>query len=717
MNGTKIGNKNNVRPFPIYKIEYIFKYSDYLTTLRSLKLNKRLANEVKKTNIYKILYLLNIELNKNTSNLSLNYILFNNAAIMCDIVMNILSNFNNKEDFFDIIYLFIGKWIYRKYLSFIYRDKELIQENGEIIRITKKPNIKMCNLLLMTEGSKYFFSSLIYLNDNMIKYIDLSNNYIKGTEFIHKMCLSKKYFFKLQTLNISNNQINDDTLRNFLLFFENVKLENLILSNNKITSKGCKSLSDFFHKTETLLHIDLSFNLLDLEAAKYLSDLISNLNKFVEINFEGNNIAMEGTKLIMDGLMLNKNLNLQVLNVSNTRFGVDGAKFLSNFLKEVHCRISNLNLSENKIEGLGSKYICSSLLHNKYLKELNLKGNAINSFDKLGVNSLSELIIINKVIENLNLSSNSFDDKSIYFISNSIRMNNTLKILVLDNNRMQDKGSIYLAESFKYNHSIKELSVRNNINFSLKPFILDVLNFNSHAYNQNSISSNMNLPLSIKFSKLVKVDLSNNLFNCDDIKHICNLIAENTYFLKDLNLSENKIGAEGAQHLAELFTSKNIIIESLILSNNDLESEGALFIKNIIQSSKFLRILKLDSNHLGWVGVEMLLEGFKYNTISNLNHLNLKRNFISDKGIYFINNLIKNDEVYSNQIKEIDLSSNGITDEGLRSLSQALNSNFTLEKIILKDNHLGQKSAVYLLDNLDASDTFDRIELDYEVNK
>ena len=113
----------------------------------------------------------------NISYLPLNYILYNNAAILFEIVKDSYDKSNNNKDEKDIIDLFIGKWFYKNYVSCIYKDKEFVNENGEIIKLNKKLNINISKKLISPEGSKYFFLSLIYLKDN-IKYL-IENKNIK----------------------------------------------------------------------------------------------------------------------------------------------------------------------------------------------------------------------------------------------------------------------------------------------------------------------------------------------------------------------------------------------------------------------------------------------------------------------------------------------------------------------------------------------------------
>ena len=710
-------NKNEVkRPtikkkmFTYLHIQNVIKFLDIDSLLTCLKLNAQFKNETKKCEAFRLIKWLKDDLNACILLLPLNYFLSNSAEKLEETLQEYRYKFRDFRDY-KVIEFYVGKWIYSNYLTHLLKQDNNLNSETDL---KTKVNLNLSNKSISTEGTKHLFSALINFGDCSINLINLSSNRLKLKDFKIINEFSNRIKFKLSKLDISDNELDDTCLINLLNFIEKLNLVSLDLSKNLLVfseiTVDCK-IQNF----RNIKDLNLSYNKLTSESAKYISLLVSNGSHVTDLNLEGNEIEMEGIKLLTDTMIINKDLELLNLNISRNKIGVEGTIYLSALFYKEHCKIMSLDISENKIEGTGARSLCESLVDNKYLEELNLKGNAINSFDQYSVKIMYETLLSNPVLLKINLASNSLDDKSIYFLANSLLKNKTLKILILDNNKISDKGAIYLADSFKKNCSLTEISLMHNINLYIKPFNLDVQYLNNfyNIIGNDSISSNQSLPLVIKFSRIVKLNLSDNLYNCEDLRTICTIIAESNN-LKELNLSSNKIKEVGANYLADLFINSQTTIDTLILSDNDLDEDGAVHIAEIIRNNIHLQVLSVDYNHFGWNGIHALIEGFKNNLCSKIKYLNLKGNYVTDIGVPYITQIIKTGEIYYNQIKELDVSFNDITNDGVKLISMALGTNCSMEKIKLNGNKVDKKGAEYIMEYLSLTDTFDRIEIDYE---
>jgi Ran GTPase-activating protein (RanGAP) involved in mRNA processing and transport len=714
-------NKNEVkRPtikkkmFTYLHIQNVIKFLDIDSLLTCLKLNAQFKNETKKCEAFRLIKWLKDDLNACLLALPLNYFLSNSAEKLVETLQDYKNKFRDLRDY-KVIEYYVGKWIYSNYLTYLQKQDTNFNSEADL----KTPvNLNLSNKSISTEGTKYLFSSLINFGECSINFLNLSSNKfnLKDCKIINGF--SNQIKFKLRKLDVSNNELDDMCLTDLLKFIGNLNLGSLNLSKNLLVFSHSTILCKT-HIFQNIKDLNLSYNKLTPDSAKYISLLVSNGSHLTDLNLEGNELEMEGIKLLTDTMISNKELELLSLNISRNKIGVDGTIYFSRLFNKEHCRIRSLDISENKIEGTGARSLCESLVDNKFLEELNLKGNAINSFDQNSVKIMYETLLSNTVIQKINLASNSIDDKSIYFLANSLLKNKTLKILILDNNKISDKGAIYLADSFKKYCSLTEISLMHNINLHIKPFNLDVQYLNNfyNIIGNDSISSNQSLPLVVKFAGIVKLNLSDNLYNSEDLRTICLLIAESNNNLKELNLSSNKITAEGAHYLADLLINTQTTIRTLILSDNDLDEDGAVHIGEIIKNNIHLQVLCVDYNHLSWNGIHALIEGFKNNASSKIKYLDLKGNYITDIGVPYITQIIKKGEIYYDQIKELDLSCNEITNNGIKLISMALGTNCSLEKIKLSGNKVDKRGAEYLMEYLSLTDTFDRIEIDYqEIN-
>lgn len=81
------------------------------------------------------------------------------------------------------------------------------------------------------------------------------------------------------------------------------------MSNNKITSKGCKIICEFIAKCNSLEELALSNNEIDNEGAKQLVQVLKNKKKFSNIDIDNNKISGQTLTELFNILPL-RNLNL-----------------------------------------------------------------------------------------------------------------------------------------------------------------------------------------------------------------------------------------------------------------------------------------------------------------------------------------------------------------------------------------------------------------------
>jgi len=83
----------------------------------------------------------------------------------------------------------------------------------------------------------------------------------------------------------------------------------LSLSNNNISSKGCKMICEFIAKCQTLEELQLSNNQIDNEGAQELIKVLKNRSNFSNIDIDNNKISGDTLTNLFNLLPL-RNLNL-----------------------------------------------------------------------------------------------------------------------------------------------------------------------------------------------------------------------------------------------------------------------------------------------------------------------------------------------------------------------------------------------------------------------
>ena len=116
----------------------------------------------------------------------------------------------------------------------------------------------------------------------------------------------------IKELNLSGNNIGDDGVAIVIKALSNKKRQSLhvlSLSNNNISSKGCKMICEFIQKCTTLEELQLSNNQIDNEGAQALIKVLKNRSNFSNIDIDNNKISGDTLTNLFNLLPL-RNLNL-----------------------------------------------------------------------------------------------------------------------------------------------------------------------------------------------------------------------------------------------------------------------------------------------------------------------------------------------------------------------------------------------------------------------
>ena len=146
----------------------------------------------------------------------------------------------------------------------------------------------------------------------------------------------------------------------------------------------------------------------------------------------------------------------------------------------------------------------------------------------------------------------------------------------------------------------------------------------------------------------------------------------------NLNLNLNDIHAEGASYIANMLCSSNMV-EHLYLSDNPIGDSGASFISNAVRETTSLKTLNMSECDITSHGAEELSRALAQN--SSLEKLDIGWNDgVGDEGIRHIAEALE----HNKQLKELWIGQCGVTDKGAAYLASALSVNNTLKLL-----HLG----------------------------
>ncbi|XP_064151548.1 NLR family CARD domain-containing protein 3 isoform X9 [Loxodonta africana] len=152
-------------------------------------------------------------------------------------------------------------------------------------------------------------------------------------------------------------------------------------------------------------------------------------------------------------------LYCQSLRLDTNQFQDPVMELLGSVLSGKDCRIQKISLAENQISNKGAKALARSLLVNRSLTALDLRGNSIGP---QGAKALADALKINRTLASLSLQSNAIKDDGAGSIAEALASNRTLCMLCLQKNTIGPVGAQRMADALKQNRSLKELIFSSN---------------------------------------------------------------------------------------------------------------------------------------------------------------------------------------------------------------------------------------------------------------
>jgi Ran GTPase-activating protein (RanGAP) involved in mRNA processing and transport len=290
--------------------------------------------------------------------------------------------------------------------------------------------------------------------------VDLAESHLG----VHSIKIISQLIYKadrISRLNLARNNLGDLGIEILMKAIKNsMSLISLNISSNNITYKGGQIIFEDLSEQQSI--IDLNISSIEGTNRNHLNYLgviniekFFNKNKYIEkLNLSGNSIKDEGFISICKALKDNK--NLEILNISNNDIHSQGLTQGLNLITS--CKITSLNLSQNKLQDTGIKILSNSLQFFPNLCKLNLSycGFEFNGFEYL-IKSLSSF----KTISNLNISGNNLKSKNFEKIRSFLESNSIKNLNIAKCSLGNDSANI-LGDCLSNNETIRKLNISGN---------------------------------------------------------------------------------------------------------------------------------------------------------------------------------------------------------------------------------------------------------------
>ncbi|XP_044184736.1 NLR family CARD domain-containing protein 3-like, partial [Acropora millepora] len=416
----------------------------------------------------------------------------------------------------------------------------------------------------------------------------------------------------------------------------------------------CKCLYEFVGEQEKVKiqskGAEIGFNAVDFSAmgvvpidCPAVMDFVRDAN-VISLTIDFNDVGPLGCKEMQYSLK-DVNCKLTQLDLGNNnlgdqgaagnRIGDQGAAHLSDALKDVNCKLTQLKLYRTLIGEQGAVHLSDAVKDvNCKLTQLDLGGNRIGD---QGVAHLSDTLKdVNCKLTQLDLGRNRIGDQGVAHLSDSLKdVNCKLTQLKLWYNNLGEQGAAHLSDALK------------DVN-----------------------------------CKLTQVDLRVNHIGEQGAAHLSDALKDVNCKLTQLNLCGNYLGDQGAAQLSDALKDVNCKLTQLGLRDNEIGDQGCK-----------LTQLNIGNNKIGDQGAAHLSDALN-DVNSKLTELDLGGNRIGEQGAAHLSDALKD---VNCKLTQLDLEDNEIGDQGVAHLSDALKDvNCKLTRLDLRRNRIGEQGAAHL---------------------
>ena len=222
-------------------------------------------------------------------------------------------------------------------------------------------------------------------------------------------------------------------------------LESLELSGNYIKHSGVEALACMLQHNTVIQLLDFSENELDMVGAEMIVNAFhtNSYSSLVSLDISSCNIGDAGMCKLCEVVCYVT--NLQSLNASDNKLGIDAFKEITQMLKKNEIMLYRLTLESNNINDIGITHLASAILINKSLKFLYLRDNLVAD---VGAVAVSAALRENTTLESLDLSMNNISDEGACAIYAALFVNSTLKVLFVPLNPITE-SVIYMISNVR----------------------------------------------------------------------------------------------------------------------------------------------------------------------------------------------------------------------------------------------------------------------------
>lgn len=480
--------------------------------------------------------------------------------------------------------------------------------------------------------------------NHQVKELDLSYNNLQAAGAI-VICNGMSNSQSLTKLNLCNNNISDEAANEIaVVLFQNTSLEELDLSYNNLGALGSLHIIRNMIKMSDLMKLNIcSIGITEI-AADDIVDVLNNNNKLEELDLSHNNIQATGATIIFKKTVI---VNLLKFNISYNNI-TDDVEYIETFLS-MNTKLQELDLSHNHLQAAGAIKICKANLTK--LTNFNISHNKIVC---TSANDIGAFLSHNTKLQILDLSGNELGHESIFkSVQFTLSSLSSLKISHINRNTANE-----LATFLLHNTSLQEFDLSYN-----SASDIDVVN----------IFNGMRNILNLK-----TISISHNTITDDAANTLANVLSCNIK-LQNINLSYNNLSSSGTACIFK--EMRNIItLETINIGHNMITDEAVESIATVLFHNHKLQSLDLSSNYFTPEGLVIIFDHLK--SAVYLRKLNISYNEITARASRVIGTVLS----HNSKLMELDIGNTLMQTSGTATVFNSLRHTLNLKKLYINNN-------------------------------
>ena len=643
-----------------------------------------------------------------------------------------------QKTFWNIVYSFM--WIMyigikginsQSFVQFLYK----VESDTDIMKLTLSDSLKsnklnclhlfQCFMEAKSESVPEEISYIFHNNDVDFHGIQLVPYHISSlTLYIFK------YSLQLQSLNLRDCHIGDVGMSILEQFFitnsdkaisikkidlfgnNSVLLWNVycaIFGQQNLTKLNWSSFGEVsveeiltvIDKNMTVQSLNISDNNFNDDDAEKIAKILCNNTVLQELDFSNNNkITTKGAIAI--GELLRSSVTLKHLKLS----------WNNHFIDTNHSKVS---FSQKNLKDIDVQIISKILCKSQTITILDLSQNRISVN---GVESISNCIKINKLLKEIDLSRNKIGDISLKNMAAVLQANKTLRKLNISCNNVSDDGTVAISKCLENNSTLQELNLSHNeVSDSGIINIIKALLVNKSLQILDISHNNISDKGVVKFSDYLKKrsKFQELRISWNDSKYL----ALDT-MVHSCDFSRRNVGDTGAILISAFFVNNSCEVQSFDVSYNNISDIGAVAIsdcfKKINQSDisnnsvvtngeaieleeeMSLYKLNLSHNNISDNGIATIILSLSGNNNIELQELNIPHNKIYDIGIIEVVKCIQRNAAL--RVLKLDVSYNSICDDGAMAISRILRTNNILQELNISNNAICDSGVTSIIQSI-----------------